>query len=114
MDLEEELKQLQIDKDNPDDTEYEGRDEDDLSFGIMARAKKSKKEKKKKKKEKGSALTHKLDDLLGDVAINSGDGMEEDKDILEIAEEIKKASKKKRKGIEFDTDTFMGEEGNSR
>ena len=114
MDLEEELKQLQIDKDNPDDTEYEDRDEEDLSFGIMARAKKSKKEKKKKKKEKGSALTHKLDDLLGDIAVNSGDGMEEDKDILEIAEEIKKASKKKRKGIEFDTDTFMGEEGKSR
>lgn len=110
MELEEELKKLRIQKDNPEDALDESSQGKDFSLGLMSR----KKEKKKKKKDKGSALTQKLDSILGDIETSPQDGLGEDKDILELAKEIKKAAKKKRKGFEFDEDAFMGDEGKSR
>lgn len=115
MDLENEINQLQVQKDNPireDGFVDEGAT--DASFGILAKVKKDKKEKKKKKKEKGTALTRKLDDILGDLPTKDGDGLDDDQDILEVAKEIRKATKKRRGKFEFDEDAFMGEEGKSR
>ena len=115
MNLEEELNELQIQKDNPIKKEgYTEEYQADGSIGIFARVKSQKKEKKKKKKEKGNALTRKLDDILGDLPGRDGDGLDEEKDILEMAKEIKKATKKRRGRLEFDSDAFMGEEGKSR
>lgn len=108
--IENELKQLKVDKDNPI-----GSSEADPDLTLMANLKASKKEekalKKQKKKEKRSPLSKKLDSIIGDV------GPVADEDALsltEMAKNIKKNSKRKGRGVDFDTDGFMDSDGSKR
>lgn len=108
--IENELKQLKVDKDNPI-----GSSDVDPDLTLMDNLKKAKKEekalKKKKKKEKASPLAKKLDSIIGDV----GPAADEDAlSLTEMAKNIKKNSKRKGRGIDFDTDGFMDSDGSKR
>ena len=101
MELEEELTKLKKEKDNPAEAVD---DADDIEFA----PKKKKKEKKKKK----SALSKKFDKIIG-----FSDDIIDDEDapsLLDLAKDIKKNTKKKKHGLDFDADSFRDGEGKSR
>ena len=102
MELEEELTKLKKEKDNPAEPLTDDSEELDET------PKKKKKEKKKKK----SPLSKKFDKMLG-----FSDDFMDDEDaptLLELAKDIKKNTKKKKHGLDFDADSFRDGEGKSR
>lgn len=111
-DLENELEELKIKKDNPDGESVD----EDPDISLIKKMKEERSEKKKakkaKKKDKGGAVSRKLDNILGDLDVYGSD--QEDVNILEVAKSIKRSTKKKNGKLKFDSDDFMDTDGSKR